>query len=253
MVVHCAVAVAFQDSRTGDYLVWISLRRSNGTDNPLLDVNGYSIGLITVLPLGNLGSLFKDGDLGDDPTLTITVRFKQTKHNATFTVNFSNITADQFISIAADFPPSSKGQVIGFMGNFNGNSSDDMFTRPITGNVNDSVVTTFDPNKIRLRDLYDVYIDSWRLNDTEGKITYENLESTANFTDKKFRGRTVADYYPDQLNASTILCRARALPDWLMSACISDVTLAEDPSLVLSYPDYTKFTPPPTPAPRTLR
>ncbi|ANN16077.1 hypothetical protein SD37_10770 [Amycolatopsis orientalis] len=135
-----------------------------------------------------------------------------------------------------------KGQVMGLLGNFDGNADNDLATRdgkPVP------VRPSFDQ-------LYRTFGDSWRISQAESLFDYAPGENTEKFTDRAFPEKEVkaGDLPVEQREQARGACLMAGVRNpALMDGCILDVALTGQPVFAVTSGDTQRATTPAPPPP----
>lgn len=119
-------------------------------------------------------------------------------------------------------PPSRRGKLAGLLGNFDGNTTNDYQTRD--GQVLAVPVPT--PT------LYNVFGESWRIQQEESLFDYGPGESTLTFTNRQFPSRYAGlhSLTPEQQASAAQICRdAGVISAILLKKCTVDVAITGNP------------------------
>lgn len=128
------------------------------------------------------------------------------------------------LDVVVDPAQSRAGSLQGLLGNFNGESHDDVKARD-SGTVITPSFTT----------LYPAFADSWRVTDVTSLFTYEKGKNTAFYTDRTFPDKEVViDGIPNKAAAEAI-CREMGVTDEdILENCIIDVAFTGRPEFARS-------------------
>lgn len=135
----------------------------------------------------------------------------------------SRASSGDRLAIGVEFPESKAGKVRGLLGNFNGDVNDDFATR-------DGIVLT---QPISFDDLYDVFAESWRIEQGESLLDYAGGEDTETFTDRSVpEAAMTVDMLDgnDRDDARQICEDAGITGEYLLNDCILDVACTDDSS-----------------------
>ncbi|NES17956.1 MAG: hypothetical protein F6K41_03295 [Symploca sp. SIO3E6] len=128
---------------------------------------------------------------------------------------------DGSLIVEVVMPETQRGQVKGLLGNFNGDSSDDIQTR--TGEVL--------PKNPNYEQLYKEFGNSWRIHHRESLFDYAPGETTATFTNSSFPAKIVRtnDFSSNARAAAERTCQAAGVTEpELLEACIFDILVTRD-------------------------
>jgi len=148
------------------------------------------------------------------------------RQGSTYTVVWPDNTqlvvgrTDIWLSVALFISDDRAGRMQGLLGNFDGDSGNDLVTR--------SGMAMARP--VSFSDFYHVYVESWRVTQATSMFDYSSGQTTETFTDRSFPiERATTDGISDAERASaSALCEvAGVTADWL-DACVLDVTLTGD-------------------------
>src|SRR3984893_1615812 len=107
-----------------------------------------------------------------------------------------------------------RGHVVGLLGNFDGNSRNDLVSR--AGQALN--------NTPSFHDLYQVFGDSWRIRQSESLFDYAPDQSTAAFTNRRLPTRPVSATSVPNGQAARAICRSLGVTTpWMLQACALDV------------------------------
>lgn len=117
------------------------------------------------------------------------------------------------LHVVVDPAPDQKGKLEGLLGNYSGNSSDDLKVR----GTDDTIEPEFEK-------LYPRFADSWRISKETSLFTYPEGKTTESYTDRTFPDeRVTAETVPNRAAAEAI-CRELGVKDLvLLNNCIVDV------------------------------
>ncbi len=136
-------------------------------------------------------------------------------------------------------PPTPDSDLVGLLGNADGNPKNDLRLRDGTQLPANASPTV----------LHSSFADSWRISDDESLFTYGPGQSTATFTNKNFPASivSVADLTPEQVQLATTQCEANGVPAGLQfNDCILDIALTADTSFAKAAAEQTKIVLDPT-------
>lgn len=133
-----------------------------------------------------------------------------------------------FVDVTAQLPPDRFGEVVGLLGDGDGEPGDDLALpdgQPLGQDVSFAA-------------FYEQYVMAWRVTDASSLFDYAPSESTATFTDLAFPSRParLADLTERaRLDAEAVCLEHGVSPfSTLMDACILDVALTGDPAFARS-------------------
>ncbi|MEV0346464.1 VWD domain-containing protein [Nonomuraea sp. NPDC050680] len=130
-------------------------------------------------------------------------------------------------------PPTPDSDLVGLLGNADGNPKNDLRLRDGTQLPANASPTV----------LHSSFADSWRIDDNESLFTYGPGQSTATFTNKQFPAKivSIADLTPEQVQLATTQCEANGVPAGLQfNDCILDIALTADTSFAKAAAEQTK-------------
>lgn len=146
----------------------------------------------------------------------------------------------KYMDISVFASDSQSNQIIGLLGNANGNSKDDLRFRngkklpskSTYGNVN-NLVKRVSPVRLPLNTAMNRYLkklnkdfgDSWRINQEESLFDYAANQSTNTFTNRNFPSEylTLGRLSTSELQLAQATCRQQNVEPDLMEGCIFDV------------------------------
>lgn len=143
------------------------------------------------------------------------------------------------VSFATD--PSRAGQFKGLLGNFDGNTSNDLALR-------DGTVLT---QPVSFNDFYNSFANSWRISQAETLLDYPAGKTTTDFTDPAFPPAqvTAADFPADLVAAAEAAATAAGITDpALKAAAVRDYLLTGDAGFLSSGASASGTAPPTTSA-----
>ena len=160
--------------------------------------------------------------------------------------HFITIGNERFLNIMPTLNRDHAGTLIGLLGNFNNNSSDDLMSRDgsvIPPESSYSLATNalgrVLPAAIPVREVEDAYFDnlyrqfgdSWRISQAESLFDYGFNQSTETFTDRGFPREfvTLNAVAPAQIEAALNTCRDAGVEEALMDGCVFDVAATGQP------------------------
>ena len=129
-----------------------------------------------------------------------------------------------YLNFDFKFPFYVEDQVVGLLGQIDGDTSNDFMTRAGQKIVHENGGLSYE-------ELYRIFGDSWRISDEESLFDYASGESTQTFTDLTVPDRIVSigDLDPDVRAYAESICRnSGVLEDWPLKNCIYDVGLSGD-------------------------
>ncbi|WP_405107476.1 VWD domain-containing protein [Micromonospora sp. NBC_01405] len=133
--------------------------------------------------------------------------------------------------------PSRAGKVRGLLGDFDGDSANDI--APASG----AALT----QPVPFEKLYPSYADSWRITQDGSLFSYADGQNTESFTDRTFpdRSMTVADLDPDQRARAEEACRWAGVTDpGQLAECVFDVAVTGRPEFAVSAAATEQVAPP---------
>lgn len=161
--------------------------------------------------------------------------------------------ASQSVDLEVFISSARLGRISGLLGNFDRNRANDITTR--TGQ-------TLDP-PVALGDLYNIFGESWRINQSESLFDYEPDQTTGTFVGAPTEFVTSETLDPADRQAAETFCLGRGITEAaLLEACIVDVAiggeafaevftqvsppeesleLADSPTVVLSVPEQVSL------------
>lgn len=200
--VNTAAAMQVGADRVGFYAgggVWVNGAAVTVADNTQLDLAGGGV-------VVRVGDHYYVGwpVLGSGDRMVVDVRLRSSALN-----------------LSVEVPPEWAGHLTGLLGDGDGDTDNDLFTR--AGTV---LARPVSPGV-----LYGGFADSWRITAAESLFDYGAGESTATFTDVSFPDSvvTVSDLVAEDAEAARLVCVAAGVTDpVLLDACILDVALTGD-------------------------
>ncbi|NEQ53739.1 MAG: hypothetical protein F6K11_27005 [Leptolyngbya sp. SIO3F4] len=159
------------------------------------------------------------------------------------------VSGTQFINIMPLVSRAHRNQVVGLLGNFNGNPDDDLVGRngtvlqaqstySVATNALDRVLPAVIPvselQTAYFEQLYRQFGDSWRITQTESLFDYPLGLTTANFSDRSFPAQyvNINNASEQDLEAAVATCEAAEVPPEQMDGCVFDVLSTGDNSFV---------------------
>ncbi|NET90718.1 MAG: hypothetical protein F6K45_21940 [Kamptonema sp. SIO1D9] len=145
------------------------------------------------------------------------------------------------LNIQPLLPESRKGQMVGLLGNFNGNPNDDLKTRngqvippqesinqvrEITRNLTNFIPIPLEPIETAfLEKLHKQFGDSWRISQEESLFDYAPGKNTESFTNRSFPNGFIVlrMLAPQQIQEAERVCRQAGLENDLFEECLFDV------------------------------
>lgn len=127
----------------------------------------------------------------------------------------------RFLNLALALNDQHAGQVSGLLGDFDGNTLNDLMT-----NNGRDITTTPEANE-----LYGEYADGWRVTDDTSLFTYFDGDNTATFTNRLLPGQVVSvDTLDDTVRENAAeTCRAAGITnEALLQNCIVDIGVSGD-------------------------
>ena len=195
--VNSAVAIDVEGDRFGVYV---------GQSGIITRLNGSGAVMkegITRLPGG--GSVSRS-ETSDGPVYSVTWRDGSRA--------IVSPVASWGVALNVNLAASRRGHVAGLLGNFDGDSRNDLVTRagqPIK-------------NTPSFHDLYQAFGDSWRIRQPESLFDYAPGQSTATFTDRRLPARPVSAASLPNGQAAMAICRSLGITTpWILQACALDV------------------------------
>lgn len=134
------------------------------------------------------------------------------------------------MAVSVQLVTSLAGTTTGLLGNADGDTANDLVTRTGT-----PITSATDRTQ-----LYEVFMESWRITDAESLFTYEAGQSTATFTDRTFpdQHRDVSDLTAEQrANAEKVCAAAGITEPAALEECLFDVGFSGDPSFAYGLAD----------------
>ncbi|MGB3508184.1 MAG: VWD domain-containing protein [Microcoleaceae cyanobacterium] len=196
-----AIAIKLGQDRVGIY----------AQQNPPLRVNGKSVTVEdSLLNLDGGGQIYRDGS-----TYMIISPSGEGVRVQRISAGGGSLTFEMTM------PKSRQNQVSGLLGNFNGDSSDDIKTR--SGEVL--------PSNPNYEQLYKVFGNSWRVSQKESLFDYARGETTATFTDLSFPTKIVrtSDFPSNRRAEAERTCREAGVREpQLLEACMFDILATGD-------------------------
>lgn len=150
------------------------------------------------------------------------------------------VSGARFINILPLVSRDRQGQMVGLLGNFNGNPSDDLISRDGTSmptrstySVASNALNRVLPAGIPVQELSTAYLeqlnrqfgDSWRISQTESLFDYAPGVTTASFTNRSFPDEflTLDGVSPEDLEMAVAECEAAGVAEEMMDGCVFDV------------------------------
>jgi hypothetical protein len=141
------------------------------------------------------------------------------------------------LHLVTDPAATRKNKLEGILGNYSGNSSDDLKIRGT-----DTII------KPEFDQLYPNFADSWRLSNETSLFTYQDSANTETYTDRNFPdAATSTDDLPGRAAAEALCLRQNITEPTVLENCILDVALTGRPEFasaaangeaITSYADY---------------
>ncbi|MEL6380982.1 MAG: VWD domain-containing protein [Cyanobacteria bacterium J06626_18] len=161
-------------------------------------------------------------------------------------VRFIDVGNERFLNIMPTLSRTHSGTLTGLLGNFNGNSGDDLMSREgsvVPPESSYSIATAaLDralPAVIPVREVEDAYFDtlyrqfgdSWRITQTESLFDYGPGQSTETFTDRSFPREfvTLNAVAPARIEAALDTCQNAGVEEALLDGCVFDVAATGEP------------------------
>lgn len=124
---------------------------------------------------------------------------------------FNGSNLDYYVTLSEN----RKGKVRGILGNYDGNSTNDLFR----GDNNQKILdATFN-------NLYPAYSDSWRIKQAESLFVYETGKNTDSYTDKNFPRKPITISASERAAAERTCRNAGVTDPFALENCIVDVHL----------------------------
>jgi hypothetical protein len=221
---NTAVAVKMGRDRIGYY---------TSDKDPTLKINGEAIALkdeTIKLPSG--GFLQRRGS-------EYTLESDRGEQVAIRPIQVANL---KFVNVTVSVPTAQRGQMLGLLGDFDGNPNNDLRSRngkvlpsqSSYGSVK-SVVSNIFPVPLPLDTLEREFFaklnrdfgDSWRIKQQESLFDYASGQSTDTFSDRAFpkRYHSFASLMPAQIRQAESVCRDAGIVGDMLQGCIMDVGL----------------------------
>ncbi len=130
----------------------------------------------------------------------------------------------RFMNLGMRLPDSLSGEVLGLLGNADGNLNNDFTGR------NGTVLAARPTATL----IHTSFADNWRISDEESLFTYEPGESTSTFTDPSFPDQIsrLSDLTPEQRELAEAICRSFGITDpFLFDSCVLDVGISDGDSV----------------------
>jgi hypothetical protein len=145
------------------------------------------------------------------------------------------------LDINPALPQTRQGQLIGLLGNFNGNPDDDLKSRDgkvvppqstinqvsqITQNLTNWVPIPLNQvESLFLEQLHKQFGDSWRISQQESLFDYAPGKNTESFTNRAFPNgfQVLRMLLPAQVQAAEAACRKAGVPSERLEGCLFDV------------------------------
>ena len=128
------------------------------------------------------------------------------------------------LHLTLDVANDRQGKLEGLLGNFNGNSKDDLVIR----GTKTAIQPTFSQ-------IFPKFADSWRVDDKSSLFTYDKDASTKTYTDRGFPDKQVDATQVPGKAAAEALCRNLGVSDAAsLTDCIVDVALTGRPEFALA-------------------
>jgi hypothetical protein len=156
-------------------------------------------------------------------------------------VKVDNFGSSALLDINPALPQTRQGQLIGLLGNFNGNPDDDLKSRDgkvlppqstinqvsqITQNLTNWVPIPLNQvESLFLEQLHKQFGDSWRISQQESLFDYAPGKNTESFTNRAFPNgfQVLRMLLPAQVQAAEAACRQAGVPSERLEGCLFDV------------------------------
>ncbi|HBB30659.1 MAG TPA: hypothetical protein DDZ80_30475 [Cyanobacteria bacterium UBA8803] len=156
-------------------------------------------------------------------------------------VKVDNFGSSALLDINPALPQTRQGQIIGLLGNFNGNPDDDLKSRDgkvlppqstinqvsqITQNLTNWVPIPLNQvESLFLEQLHKQFGDSWRISQQESLFDYAPGKNTESFTNRAFPNgfQVLRMLLPAQVQAAEAACRQAGVPSERLEGCLFDV------------------------------
>ncbi|MEM9092028.1 MAG: VWD domain-containing protein [Cyanobacteria bacterium P01_F01_bin.53] len=155
------------------------------------------------------------------------------------------VSGARFINIMPSVSNAYRGQMEGILGNYNGDSTDDLTSRDgttmptrSTYSVASNALSRALPAAIPVQELETAYFeqlnqqfgDSWRITQAESLFDYPVGMTTVNFTNRNFPEQflTLNGVSDEDLEAAVAECEAAGVAEEMMDGCVFDVAATGD-------------------------
>jgi hypothetical protein len=156
-------------------------------------------------------------------------------------VKVDNFGSSALLDINPALPQTRQGQLIGLLGNFNGNPDDDLKSRDgkvlppqstinqvsqITQNLTNWVPIPLNQvESLFLEQLHKQFGDSWRISQQESLFDYAPGKNTESYTNRAFPNgfQVLRMLLPAQVQAAEAACRQAGVPSERLEGCLFDV------------------------------
>lgn len=156
-------------------------------------------------------------------------------------VKVDNFGSSALLDINPALPQTRQGQLIGLLGNFNGNPDDDLKSRDgkvlppqstinqvsqITQNLTNWVPIPLNQvESLFLEQLHKQFGDSWRISQQESLFDYAPGKNTESFTNRAFPNgfQVLRMLLPAQVQAAEAACQKAGVPAERLEGCLFDV------------------------------
>ena len=199
----------------------IQIDRTEGTNNPVLRVNGTPI----IVTRGTKSCNFKssthesstkmviEGSVGVKTTLSISLDVttkdasgKLYLHKMYFTVHLAD-GGDQFLQAFIDPPQQMMGKTQGLLGDFDGNPENDWKV----------------PYQAEPVDTVEAFAEAWRLDAASSAFVYDMGVDGSKFTNMDFKPTTVDSFPQFQQEEARSFCAQLGVAEAVQDACVFDV------------------------------
>ncbi|MEL6816110.1 MAG: VWD domain-containing protein [Cyanobacteria bacterium J06598_3] len=150
------------------------------------------------------------------------------------------VSGARFVNILPSVTRDRRGQMVGLLGNFNGNESDDLISRDGTAmptrstySVASNALNRALPAGIPVQELSTAYLeqlnrqfgDSWRISQAESLFDYAPGVTTASFTNRSFPDTflTLDGVSDEDLAMAVTECEAAGVAEEMMDGCVFDI------------------------------
>jgi hypothetical protein len=155
----------------------------------------------------------------------------------------------RFLNITPYVPRQEAGQLVGLLGDLNGNPADDLRDRggqivptqdvyaPVTQLIDRVIDVPLPLNQLQTAffdQLYRQYGDSWRITQAESLFDYGPGQTTDTFSDQGFPNRypSLAGVAPAQIREATQLCQDADIEPAFLEGCVFDVAATGQPDFL---------------------